>query len=143
MRSSRFITAIAALALVAAPAASFAQTQTETVERTLQLPAGGTVQLKNFSGNVRVSGSTGDEVVIKAVRRATRERLDHIKLDITESGSTIVIDANKRDEDWEERNNNVVETTFDIQVPAAARLDIHAFSSDITVTDVVGQQTLE
>ncbi len=143
MRSSRFITAVAALALVAAPAASFAQTQTETVERTLQLPAGGTVQLKNFSGNVRISGSTGGDVVIKAVRRATRERLDHIKLDITESGSTIVIDANKRDEDWEERNNNVVETTFDIQVPAAARLDIHAFSSDLTVTDVVGQQKLE
>jgi len=143
MPSPRLIAAVAALTLVLAPAAARAQTQTETVERTLRLPANGTVQLKNFSGDVRVTASTGDQVVIKAVRRATRDRLDHIKLDISESGSTIAIEANKRDAGWTERDNNVVETTFDIQVPPTARLDIHAFSSDVAVTGVTGAQKLE
>jgi DUF4097 and DUF4098 domain-containing protein YvlB len=143
MRSSRFVTALAALALAAAPAMSYAQTETETVERTLRLPANGAVELKNFSGDIRITATDGNEVVIRAVRRATRDRLDHIKLDITESGSTIAIEANKRDADWNERDNNVVETRFDIDLPASARLDVHAFSSDITVTDVTGAQTLE
>jgi len=143
MRSSRLMAAAATLALVVAPAAAFAQTESETVERTLRLPANGTVELKNFSGDIRITASSGDQVVIKAIRRATRDRLDHIKLDIAESGSTIRIDANKRDPDWNERENNVVETTFDIQVPASARLDVGAFSSDVTITNVTAPQKLK
>jgi DUF4097 and DUF4098 domain-containing protein YvlB len=143
MRSTPFVAAIAALTLAAAPAIALAQTETETVERTLRLPANGTVELKNFSGDIRITASNGSDVVIRAVRRATRDRLDHIRLDITESGSTITIDANKRDADWNERENNVVETRFDIDLPASAKLDVHAFSSDVTVADVTGDQTLE
>jgi DUF4097 and DUF4098 domain-containing protein YvlB len=147
MRSPRLTAVLAAFALAAAPAIVLAQTEpqteTETVERTLRLPQNGMLTLKNFSGDVRISASGGSDVVIKAVRRATRDRLDHIKLEITESGSGIGIEANKRDPDWTEKDNNVVETEFDIQVPAAARLDVHVFSSDVTVRGVTGDQTLE
>jgi DUF4097 and DUF4098 domain-containing protein YvlB len=145
MRSSRLIAALAAIALAAAPAIAFAQTdtETETVQRTLRLPQNGTLTLKNFSGDVRITASGGSDVVIKAVRRATRERLDHITLEITESASGIRVEANRRDPDWTERNNNVVETEFDIEVPAAATLDVHAFSGDVTVRGVTGDQTLQ
>ena len=36
-----------------------------------------------------------------------------------------------------------METTFEIQVPAGARLDINSFSSDITVSGVDGDQQLK
>ncbi|MBA3271271.1 MAG: hypothetical protein H0T71_12255, partial [Acidobacteria bacterium] len=49
--------------------------ETETVDRTLSLPPGGTVRLKTFSGRVHITGTSGNHVVVKAVRRATRERL--------------------------------------------------------------------
>lgn len=143
MRLPWHATTTVALALFIGPSLAFAQTETETVERTLRLPSNGTVSLRNFSGDVRISAAGGSDVVIKAVRRATRDRLDHIKLDITESGSTISIEANKRDEGWKERENNVVETEFEIQVPASARLDVKVFSSDVTVRGVTGDQTLE
>src|SRR5918993_5847583 len=68
--------------------------ETETVDRTVPLPANGTVRLKTFSGRVRITGTSGDQVVIHAVRRATRDRLQDIKLDITTTGSTVEIDAN-------------------------------------------------
>lgn len=133
--------AAAALLLAAAPA--LAQTETERVDRTIPLASGGTITLKNFSGEVRITGTDASQVVIKAVRRATRERLDRIKLDIQTSGSHITIDANKRqDEGWFESHgsNNVVETDFDIQVPAASALDVSVFSSDVRVTGVTGSQ---
>src|SRR5512134_4114680 len=113
--------AIMALTLVAAPAA--AQKETETVDRTIALGAGGRLKLNNFSGDVRITGTSGTNVVIHAVRKATRERLEHIKLDVEQNGSTVSIEANRRDDNWEEKNNNVVETEFDIQVPAATELD--------------------
>lgn len=135
MRLTAF--ALLALTLVATPAA--AQSQTETIDRTLPLASGGTLKLRNFSGDVKITGTAGQEVVIHAVRKGTRERLDNIKLDIEASGSTIEIEANKRNENWEEKNNNVVETEFDIQVPFQTRLDLYAFSGALIVREVIGQ----
>lgn len=115
--------------------------QTETIERTLALPQGGTVRLKTFSGRVTITGAAGDQVVIKAVRRATRDRLDDIRLEITQSGSVIDIDANHRL--VERRNDNVVETDFDIQVPSRAHLDLRTFSAPVTVSGVAGNLEVE
>lgn len=115
--------------------------ETETVDRTVALPAGGTVRLKTFSGRIRITGGQGDQVVIHAVRRATRDRLADIKLEVTQSGSTVEIDANHRL--VERRNDNVVETDFDIQVPVRARLDIKTFSAPVTVIGVNGSQNID
>jgi len=142
---TRALAAVAALGLVLAAAPAAAQTETERVDRTIPFTTQGTITLKNFSGDVRITGTSEAQVVIKAVRRAPRERLDRIKLEIEESGSSLTINANKRDDrdDWSDENhnnNNVVETEFDIQVPAGCRLDINVFSSDVNVTGVTGEQ---
>lgn len=135
-----------ACALLAPPAADTAraeeQKETERVDRTIPFGPGGTLKLKNFSGDIRITGTSQGQVVIAATRRATRERLDTIKLDIRASGSEIVIDANKRDSAWKNRDNNVVDTEFDISVPADTRLDIEAFSSGVRVEGVQGQQKI-
>jgi len=141
--SARRLAAVVAAALVVAAAPALAQTETEHVDRTIPLGPGGTVTLKNFSGYVHITGTDASQVVIKAVRRATRDRLDRIKLDIQTSGSHVTIDANKRqDEGWFEGrdSNNVVETDFDIQVPASSALDVSVFSSDVRVAGVTGSQ---
>jgi DUF4097 and DUF4098 domain-containing protein YvlB len=124
---------------LAAPAA--AQKETETVDRTLTLAADGTVRLKTFSGKVRITGTSGNQVVVHAVRRATRDRLNDIKLEITQSGNTVEIDANHRV--VERDNDNVVETDFEIQVPSRARLDIKTFSAPVTVIGVSGSQNID
>ncbi len=143
MRRGVIGAAVLAAGVMAMPAVPAAQTETETVNETVALPANGTVELKNFSGRIRITAGDGSDVVIKAVRRAERDRLENIKLDISTSGSTVVIDANRRNPDWEERNNNVVETEFDIRVPASARLRVNAFSSDLDVSGVTGDQELK
>ncbi|MGE3489891.1 MAG: DUF4097 family beta strand repeat-containing protein [Vicinamibacterales bacterium] len=125
--------------VLAVPAA--AQTVTENVDRTLSLQPGGTLRLKTFSGRVRITGGSGDQVVIKAVRRAKQDRLDDIKLEITQSGNTIEVDANHRL--VERRNDNVVSTDFDIQVPSGTRLDIKTFSAPVTVIGVNADQEID
>jgi hypothetical protein len=115
--------------------------ETETVDRTLPMPAGGTLRLKTFSGRVRITGGSGDQLVVKAIRRATRERLADIKLEITQSGNTIEVDANHRL--VERRNDNVVETDFEIQVPARTRLDVKTFSAPVTVVGVTASQYID
>ena len=125
---------------LAAPALASEQNETERVDRTVPIRAGAQLRLKNFSGRVTITGSNRSDIVVHAVRRAPRERLDHIKLEISETGSGVTIEANKKDSDWHEKNNNVVDTEFDIQVPADVVLDLDVFSSDIVVKDVRGRQ---
>lgn len=138
------------LAIIALPATALAQKQTETVDRTLSFPSGGTLKLSNFSGEVRITGGSGRNFVMKATRRGYPDVLRERQLIIESSGSTITVEENKRDDDrrndrWNDnrRNENVVETTFEIQVPASARLDINVFSSNIIVTGVDGDQRLK
>lgn len=115
--------------------------ETETIDRTLPMPAGGTLRLKTFSGRVKITGGSGDQLVVHAIRRATRERLNDIKLEITTSGSTIEVDANHRL--VERRNDNVVETDFEITVPAKTRLDVKTFSAPVTVIGVSASQNID
>lgn len=145
--------AVAAFAMLVIPASAFAQRQTETVDRTLPFPSGGTLELKNFSGEIRITAGSGRNFVMKAVRRGREDRLKRIALKVEASGSSILVDANdrtgyrdnNRDRRWrdDDDNNNVIETDFEIQVPADARLDIDAFSSDVTITGITGEQDLQ
>jgi hypothetical protein len=136
------IAVLGALTL-AAPAVASGQDETERVDRTVSIRAGGLLRLKNFSGRVTITGSNRSDVAVHAVRRAPRERLDHIRLEISETGTGVLIEANKRDDTWRDRNNNVVETDFDIQVPADVTLDVDVFSSDVVVKDVRGRQRVK
>lgn len=130
--------ATSALVLTLALPAAAAQKETETVDRRVTIGDRGTMELKNFSGDVRISGTTGQDVVIHAVRRATRDRLDRIKLDIQSSGSTVRVEANHQPAGQRDDKDNVVETEFDIQVPFGTRLDVNSFSGSVEIRGVIG-----
>ena len=139
---------ILALAVVLLPATALAQKQTETVDRNLPFPSGGTLKLNNFTGDVRITGGSGRDFVMKATRRGYPDVLREMQLTIESSGSTITVEENHRDRGnrrWndDDRRDNMVETTFEIQVPANARLDINTFSSDVTISGVDGNQRLK
>jgi hypothetical protein len=133
---------VAASAIVGISAAQAAD-ETEHVSRTVALEPGGTLQLKSFSGRVTITASDRQDVAIDAVRRAPRERLDAIKLEIrTEGPRMVVIEANRHESSWYEfrGRNNVVETDFDIQVPRRTNLDLSVFSAPVTIAGVEGTQ---
>jgi DUF4097 and DUF4098 domain-containing protein YvlB len=134
----RTLAASALILTLALPAAA-AQKESETVERTVSIGDRGTLDLKNFSGDVRIVGAGGGDVVIRAVRRASRERLDRIKLDIQSSGSTVKIQANHQPEGRRDDRDNVVETDFDIQVPFGTRLNLYSFSGRLDIRGVTGE----
>jgi DUF4097 and DUF4098 domain-containing protein YvlB len=133
------LTATLALLAMGIPALSAGATkETERVERTVPMQAGGTLTLKNFSGRVEITGEPRSDVAIIAIRKATRERLDRIKLDIQSDGRSVTIEANKRDKDWGEKDDNIVETDFTITVPQSANLDVKVFSSPVQISGVTG-----
>ena len=129
--------ALAAVALVAFTPGR-AAADTEHVTRRVAAEPGGALHLKNFSGRVTITAFDGAEVIVDAVRHATRDRLDRITLDVHKDGSTVVVEANHRDRSWDDRHDNVVETDFDIKVPRRTNLDVQVFSSPVDITGVEG-----
>jgi len=70
-----------------------AAVETETVSRTAAFTPGATLTVRNFSGHVTITGTDRADVSVQAVRRATRERLDRIKLEVrTAEGGGVVIE---------------------------------------------------
>jgi DUF4097 and DUF4098 domain-containing protein YvlB len=132
--------ALISAATLATPAVASEQQETERIDRTVPIRANGHLRLKNFSGRISITGTNRADVSVHAVRRASRDRLDHIKLDIAESGSGVTIEANRKDDSWRDRDNNVVDTEFDIEVPSDISLEVDAFSSNVDVKDVRGDQ---
>lgn len=131
----------AAFSLVASavPPLQASSDETERVSQTFRLNPGGTLRLKSFSGRVNITARDTDEVTVNAVRRAARERLDRIKLEIRHDEDGVYIEANKRvPSSWAGRNN-VVETDFDITVPRRTNVDVKVFSATVTVDGVQGR----
>jgi hypothetical protein len=134
--------ALVTLAVVGVRAAAGVLDETERITRTVKMEPGGTVHLRSFSGRVAISATDANEVVVEALRRAPRERLDHISLDVHGDGSTVYIDANHRDSSWWSWRNNVVETDLDIKVPRRVDLDVSVFSAPVTVQGVEGSHRI-
>jgi hypothetical protein len=141
-RATRRGLGVALLAAVATAIPVAAQSrQEETFDRTLTMQPGGTFRLRTFSGRVSIRGTEGEQVVIHAIRRARADRLRDIQIEVTQSGSSVEVNANHQR--VERDNDNVVETDFDIQVPARTRLDVNSFSAPIEVTNVQGGHRLK
>jgi hypothetical protein len=141
MRPVVFAFALCALASSAVVASGDRWSEeTEHVSQTVKLEPGGTVRVKSFSGRVTITADDASEVVVEAVRRAPRSRLDRIKLDVHSEGSrTIVVDTGHREHSWWEfTGNNVVETALDIKVPRRTNLDVSVFSAPVTIDAVEG-----
>jgi len=124
---------VAGLGIPAAGAAA----QTETVDRTAAFTPGATLKVRNFSGRVTITGTDRPDVSVHAVRRASQDRLDRIKLDVRQQDGGVVVEANKQ-LDPDRHNDNVVETDLTIEVPHQANLDVETFSSPVVVKDVTG-----
>jgi len=139
----KYLLAFALLAL-SAPAVLAVADETEHLSKTLKMDPGGTLRLKNVSGRVTITASDRAEVVVAAVRRASRDRLARITLDIhTEGANVVVVDANHRERSWFEfSGNNVVETDLDITVPRQTNLDVAVFSSPVTIEGVEGSHNV-
>lgn len=128
---------------LARPVRAAESRDTERFDRTVSFHDGGSLKLKNFSGSITINGVSGGNVAIHAIRRASRDRLDRIHLEVSVDASEVTIEANKKDSNLDDEHDNVVETEFEIDVPFHTELDIHAFSSDVHIRDVAARQKIK
>lgn len=122
--------------------------QTDRVVRTVKVGRTGTLDLSNISGDVRVTGTGGDEIVIEAVKRVrhrdadqARRLLQELRVDIGTVGDRVEIRTSYPRRSGGERGSARVDYT--ISVPTGAAVSVKTISGDASVTKVSGEVRAE
>lgn len=108
------------------------------------LNSNGRISLENINGNVTITGGSGDQVEITAVKKAdNQEYLDGIEILIDASDDAILIDTRHPDSgasgwfNWGKSGSGSV--TYTLSVPSSANLEnIESINGNVEISGVSG-----
>jgi len=137
MTAMRMTTLVALLAVSVGTAADVREEQ--TFNHTLE--SGGRISLENVNGAIGIVGGTGDQVEIRAFKKANnQEALDDIEIRVDASPSRISIETKlPSSRGWWGGDNSGASVTYELSVPANANLDgISSVNGGIDIRGVFG-----
>jgi len=106
----------------------------EKFEKTLPLTAKGSFSLKNTNGDVIISTWAKNEVEIKAVKTAKRDKddLNRVKIEVSAVGDSVSVDTVYEKEFL---RNIRVDVHYDVKVPEGVRLEkVRSTNGDVDLT---------
>jgi DUF4097 and DUF4098 domain-containing protein YvlB len=123
--------------------------QIDKVSQTVKVGDGATLDLSHLSGDVRVTGGSGNEIRIDATKRvrhrdaAEGKRLLHaLRIDINNLSNRVEVRTIYPRTSM--RGNNIsASVDYVIAVPAGATVAVKSISGDLTVSNVRGEVRLE
>lgn len=132
-----------AVALLATGSLFASVTEEETFSYTLD--EGGRFSISNVNGSITVTGASGNNVEIIAIKKADNQKdLDEIEIDISHSANEIEVETELGDSDSWFRNNTSGQVTYEIIVPGFTELDsVETVNGDVTVSGVSGNVSAE
>ena len=132
-----------AVALLATGSLFASVTEEETFSYTLD--EGGRFSISNVNGSITVTGASGNNVEIIAIKKADNQKdLDEIEIEISHSASEIEVETELGESDSWFRNNNSGQVTYEIIVPGFTELDsVETVNGDVTVSGVSGNVSAE
>jgi DUF4097 and DUF4098 domain-containing protein YvlB len=111
------------------------QALTEKFSKTVPLGKGGSFDLSNISGDVVITGGTGDQVVIDATKRGkTAEDLKAVQIEVTATATRVEV----RTRYPQEKRNINASVDFIVTVPRGAIVNVNSVSGDIKVSTIDG-----
>ena len=115
--------------------------QTERFSRKVRIGRDGRVSISNISGDIVVTGGSGDEVSIEAVKRARGDRSELARVEIVVEERAGRVDVRAEHDRYQSdrgRRGDSASVDFTVTVPASASLDVHSVSGSLKVTGVRG-----
>ena len=158
MKNAQIALVAAALMGVAGAAAG----QTEELVRTIPMDPGGRFTLRNVEGGITVTGVDGDDLTIRATKRASRrggddDALDRVEIEIEERGNRVIVETDypRHRRSFREslgdplgggrrnRREPFVAVDYRVAMPRGAGVTIESFAGNVTVEAVDGETRVE
>lgn len=108
----------------------------DRIVRTLRVNDGDVLELHNIAGDITITGTTGNDLRIDALKSGRRGR-DDIDVDIVQRGSRVEVRTRTR-RGRDSRGN----VDYTLRVPAGMVLDVHTVSGNVKATNLDGRASL-
>jgi hypothetical protein len=117
--------------------------------RTIALGPSGSLDLRNLSGRITVTGGTGREVSMTTVKHARGRTeadaalgLKEVTVEVSHQGTLASVETR-----YPERNRNEstysVSVTYDVTAPAGTSVSIHNLSGDVAIRNITGDLAVD
>jgi len=118
---------------------------TEKFEKTVRLGRNGRLELTSLSGDVEITGGSGDDVKITATKithsgneQNARAALGAMAIEVNERPGGVAIAAQPT-----RGRTNSVEVDYVISVPSGTSLDLKTYSGDVTIRNIAADVRLK
>jgi DUF4097 and DUF4098 domain-containing protein YvlB len=119
----------------------------ERFNRTVEVGEHGELTLSNVSGDIRVEGATGAQIVIDAVKRldedADPDLLDSVQIDVTQTGDRVRVETRHTGRYGRHHHEGGVSVSYRVRVPRGTEVELHSVSGDVTLLNVSGEASAE
>lgn len=141
MISARRVLSIVVLAVVFAVPAAAQTDATERFSRTVHLDENGTFDLTNITGNIVVTGGSGRDVVIEAMKHVQRPRVNAARALLQMIDIQVIEQANRVEVRtvYPRPRNFPGSVDFTVSVPEDANVTIKAVTGNVRATNVKGE----
>jgi DUF4097 and DUF4098 domain-containing protein YvlB len=119
---------------------------TDRFSKTVRVGRTGALDISNIAGDIVVTGGSGEEVRIEAVKRVrtrnesdAKARLDELRIEVTELPNRVEV----RTVYPRERRNYSGSVDFTVTMPTGGSATIRSISGDVRVTNVKGELRAE
>jgi DUF4097 and DUF4098 domain-containing protein YvlB len=125
------------------PQARDDQESSDTVTRTFKVGPKGSLDISNFSGTIVITGVSGDEIRVKAVKQVwggknSQGQLEGIVIDASETPGRIEVRTM-----FGRHKQNKAEVDYTVDVPFDTTITARSMSGDVKVTKVRGEVQLD
>ncbi|MEN3326920.1 MAG: hypothetical protein V7638_1727 [Acidobacteriota bacterium] len=126
----------------AAPSTAFAQREfkeRDEFNQTYQLPRGARVEISSIRGSVKITNTDSATAEVQVIRTArTRVDLEYHKIEVAQTGNTLVVRGVEEPEERGRRNVQVNHQIF-LKLPRSIDLSVTGVSGSVQSGDVDGQ----
>src|SRR5205807_2418805 len=112
--------------------------QTDRFSRKVKLGRDGRVSIGNISGQIVVTGGSGDEVTIDAVKRTRGDQRQLADVRIVVDDRPGRVDVRTEYDSTRFTRNNNVSVDYTVTVPSGAAVEVKSVSGNVKVTGVRG-----
>jgi hypothetical protein len=128
--SLRVLVVLVLLAPAVAPA--------DTVERTFDVAAGGTLTIDTDQGSIDVRSVPGSQVRGRVEREVRGGDDDDFELRFEQNGDDVTVEGERPERGWSWNGWNKYRVRFEVEVPQRYNLDIETAGGSIEITDLEG-----
>lgn len=114
--------------------------QTDRFSAKYKIGRDGRLSLSNVSGDITITGGSGDEAIVDAVKRTRggRASLDDVRIEADSGGNRVDIRT-----EYPRMSHSNVSVDYTVTVPSGAAVELHSISGAIKVTGVRGMVRVE